>query len=178
MEKVHPRNRLIKLIDPSDESWHIHKAYMLHAYRVAAASDDPSTQVGAVIVTDQGVVAQAYNRPIKITDTSGLSKYDYTEHAERNVLFECISKNISPVGCSMYANWAACCDCARAIVECGVSHVYTHLQIYSKYRGEYRESTDKGLAILTNSGVNVTMLNGGISNGRITIRTSGQEWQP
>mgnify|MGYP001210236381 CR=1 FL=1 len=178
MEKVHPRNRLIKIIDSTDEMFEFHKAYMLHAYRVAHASDDPSTQVGAVIVSDQGVVAQAYNKPISIKDTTGLSKYDYTEHAERRVLYECISKRLSPKGCSMYANWASCCDCARAVIECGIDHVYTHLQMHDKYSGAYRESTEKGLLMLTNSGVNVTMISGDISNGRITIRTSGQNWQP
>ena len=155
-----------------------HKAYMLHAYRVAHSSKDPSTQVGAVVVSDQGVVAQAYNRSIEVNETEGLTKYDYTEHAERNALYDCIKRKVSPVGLSMYANWAACCDCARAIVECGISHVYTHLEMHDKYLGEYRESTDKGLYMLTKSGVNVTMISGDISNGRITIRTSGQNWQP
>ena len=69
MEKVHPRNSLIKVIDSSNEMFEFHKAYMLHAYRVAHSSKDPSTQVGAVVVSDQGVVAQAYNRSIEVNET-------------------------------------------------------------------------------------------------------------
>ena len=56
-------------------------------------------------------------------------KYDYVEHAERNALFDYArSEGFNPASgpIEMYALWAACADCARAIICMGVSKVHTH----------------------------------------------------
>lgn len=59
---------------------------------------------------DDGV-EERYNRP---------QKYLYTEHAERNVIYNASRIGVSTKGCTMYLMWFPCADCARAIIQSGI----------------------------------------------------------
>lgn len=109
-----------------------HKRYFRAAYEQALFSPDTSTQTGAVIVCDGQIVGAGCNDiPLGVQRKQERlvrpMKYDYVEHAERNALFDFASKNTGvnkPI--EMYALWAACADCARAIICMGVDTVHTH----------------------------------------------------
>jgi len=51
-------------------------------------------------------------------------KYFWTEHAERNAIYNAGRSGVSLVGCWMYIRWFPCCDCARAIIQSGIIRVY------------------------------------------------------
>lgn len=103
--------------------------FMREAGQVALYSPDLSTQNGAVLVNDAGrYIESGVNRA-----PSGVAhrlkrpeKYVYTEHAEREALFMAARYGLYTEGSTLYAVWAACNDCARAIIGCGVSRVVTH----------------------------------------------------
>ncbi len=104
--------------------------FMQLARHVAEWSKDRSTKVGAVIVDDNKVViAMGYNGfPRGIDDEIEAyherpAKYKWTEHAERNAIYNAVRKGISTMGCSIYLPWFPCMDCARAIVQSGISRV-------------------------------------------------------
>lgn len=104
--------------------------FMQLARHVAEWSKDRSTKVGAVIVDDgKVVIAIGYNGfPRGVDDDIEIYhkrplKYKWTEHAERNAIYNAVRKGVSTMGCTMYLPWFPCMDCARAIVQSGISDV-------------------------------------------------------
>jgi dCMP deaminase len=99
------------------------------AKQVGEWSSDPSRKVGSVIVGHRNDVrALGYNGlPRNVEDTSGLFerplKYLWIEHAERNAIYSAARGGVPLVGCRMYVSWFPCADCARAIVQVGLSEV-------------------------------------------------------
>lgn len=102
---------------------------------IALKSKDESSKIGAVIVgPDKEIRATGYNGfPRGVKDTvrerhERPLKYKYTEHAERNAIYNAARHGASVNGCTLYCHWPPCSDCARAIVQAGIKRVYT---IYS-----------------------------------------------
>ncbi len=94
---------------------------------VGSWSKDQSRKVGCVIVdTHRGVRAIGYNGfPRGVQDDvqsrhERPAKYLWTEHAERNAIYQAARMGISLENCTMYLPWFPCMDCARAIVQAGI----------------------------------------------------------
>lgn len=94
---------------------------------VASWSKDRSTKVGAVVASpDNRIISMGYNGFTEGMDDeldclhARPIKYDYTEHAERNAIYQAAKYGHSLNGCSMFLNWFPCADCARAIVQAGI----------------------------------------------------------
>ena len=109
-------------------SWDKH--FMGMASLVAAKSKDRSTKVGCVIVgPDDEVRSTGFNGfPRGIDDTveerhERPAKYLWTEHAERNAIYNAARAGIRTKGCRIYLPWLPCMDCARAIVQSGIVEV-------------------------------------------------------
>ena len=93
-------------------------------------SKDPSTQHGCVIVNNNNrIVSIGYNGfPDKCSDDifpwDSPTKYDYSEHAERNAIY---NAETSLEGCRLYLysekGYYPCSDCARAIIQKKISEV-------------------------------------------------------
>jgi dCMP deaminase len=106
------------------------KKFMGLAEHFSTWSKDQSRKVGAVIVgPSHEVLPTGYNGfPRGLNDNlqsrhDRPAKYLYTEHAERNAIYNCARNGVSTHGCSMYVNWAPCADCARAIIQSGIMEV-------------------------------------------------------
>ena len=78
----------------------------------------------------------------------------------------------------MYSTWAACPDCARAIIASGIIKVVSHKEMYEKYSGSMKEIVDIGISMMEKAGIEVVLWSGDVSNGKIKIRTSGKLWSP
>lgn len=96
-------------------------------------STDPSTQNGAVLVnpfTAEALMEGANHFPKGVEEKKERwerpLKYSYVEHAERNAIFNAAQAGIQTKGLIMYCPWAACTDCARAIIQAGISEVVCH----------------------------------------------------
>src|SRR5882724_1578597 len=95
------------------------------ARHVGQWSKDQSRQVGCVIVgPSREIRAIGYNGFPRGADDSPDSlrntrpnKYLWTEHAERNAIYQAARIGITVSGCTMYLPWFPCMDCARAIVQ-------------------------------------------------------------
>ena len=105
--------------------------FMGLAHLSAMRSKDPSTQVGAVIVSGElRVVSIGYNGfPNGCSDDEfpwdregdfGATKYPYVVHAELNAILN--SKN-DLRGCSIYVSLFPCNECAKAIIQSGISRI-------------------------------------------------------
>lgn len=100
------------------------------AREIATWSKDRSTQVGAVIVgADRTPGPYGYNGfPRAIDDEvedrhARPTKYKWTEHAERNAIFNAARIGMALKDCEMYVTHTPCADCARAIVQVGIRRV-------------------------------------------------------
>jgi dCMP deaminase len=90
-------------------------------------SKDRKSKVGAVVVDWRNVVVSiGWNGfPREIDDDVDQrherpEKYYWTEHAERNAIYNAAAVGSSLSGCTMYATWTPCADCARAIIQADI----------------------------------------------------------
>ena len=94
-------------------------------------SKDPSTQVGACIVTDEmKIVGTGYNGfptgisddvfPWEKTGDYEKTKYPYVCHAEMNSIMNCVCQ---PKNCTMYVTLFPCTECAKLIIQSGIKRV-------------------------------------------------------
>jgi dCMP deaminase len=108
--------------------------FMGFARHAATRSKDRSTKVGCVIVgPDNEVRSTGYNSfPRGINDTAEErhqrpAKYKWTEHAERNAIYSAARVGVPLDKCRMFLPWFPCMDCARAIVQAGISELVCHV---------------------------------------------------
>lgn len=97
---------------------------------VALRSKDQSSKLGAVIIgPDKEVRSTGYNCfPRGVNDNNPERqkrplKYLWVEHAERNAIYNATRMGLSLKNCIIYSDWIPCCDCARAIIQVGISEV-------------------------------------------------------
>lgn len=117
--------------------------FMGLAHLSAKRSKDPSTQVGAVIVSkDHRVVGIGYNgfpngcsddefpwdREGEFTQT----KYPFVVHAELNAI---LNSNSDLRGCSIYVSLFPCNECAKAIIQSGISRIVYESDKYADTDG-------------------------------------------
>jgi len=166
----------------------MNKIYLYQAYRYAESKSlDPSTQNAALLLhpnPDIGIIVKAVNG----LPEGGLSnrmdlyesehKYMYVEHAERNAIYKAANRGVITQGLTMYCPWICCADCARAIVQAGIKKVVGHLNLCQKTPDRWKESTDIGLSILKQSGVQVALWPGDVSEGKVKIRFNGGTFIP
>ena len=101
--------------------------WMSVAREAALSSTDRSRQTGAAIVSSSGerVAVSCNSFPVGIADQEERhvrpAKYLWTEHAERNAIYAAARQGKSTAGCTMYLPWFPCADCARGIVQSGIS---------------------------------------------------------
>ncbi|MCY1163824.1 ComE operon protein 2 [compost metagenome] len=106
------------------------RRFMEMATFVGSWSKDRSTKVGCVIVGPSNEVRSVgYNGFVRGMDDTDEAKhlrpakYSWTEHAERNAIYQAAMNGIALNGCRMYLPWFPCMDCARAIVQSGIKEL-------------------------------------------------------
>lgn len=104
--------------------------FMSIAKTVALKSKDQSTKNGVVIVgPDNEIRSTGYNgfcRGMGDDDPAKHErplKYKFFEHAERNAIYNAARFGAPTRGCKMYSTWPPCTDCARAIIQSGITAV-------------------------------------------------------
>jgi deoxycytidylate deaminase len=132
--------------------------YLREAYRFAAQSKDPSNQNGAVLVSDNKIIAFGNNNfPVGVEFTK---------------------KRSEPVGgTTMVVPWAACCDCARAIIISGVSIVVMHRERMSMTPERWQGSVNEALEMMKEAGVQLVYHDGPVE-GAPDVFVNGESWNP
>lgn len=129
---------------------------------VRTKSRDRETKIGAVIVDeDNQIVATGYNgfpRGVEYSDErlQRPAKYDFFEHAERNAIFAAARRGIPLKGCRLYlaGKHFSCLDCARAIIQTGISSVFMPEPDLSNAAYKFQTA----LNLFEESGVRVTFV--------------------
>ena len=105
--------------------------FMGVAMLAACRSKDPSTQVGACIVSqDNIIVSTGYNGMPKGCsddefpwDREGAdTKYPFVVHAELNAILNANGRDLR--GCKLYVALFPCNECAKAIIQSGIREIY------------------------------------------------------
>ncbi len=133
---------------------------MRRAYGVSEQSNDLSVHNGAFIISPGGVLLSegVNNIPLKSHLTHRLyrpTKYVWTEHAERSAIYEAARVGVPLYGATMVAVYAACADCARAIVLTGIKTLVRHIHAYQNIHTAWVDSIKDGDMILREGGVQV-----------------------
>ena len=112
----------------TNEKWD--RRFLDLADHVAQWSKDPRTKVGAVIVDQKNrVVSIGYNGFPRGVDDSDRRydnralKHKLVAHAERNALD---NAPLMVEGCTMYVPLMPCNECAKSIVQKGITKVVTY----------------------------------------------------
>ena len=101
----------------------------------AQRSKDPSTQVGACIVSkDNRILSVGYNGTPNGFDDIYFpwdregdeleTKYLYVVHAERNAILNYRGNNKDLEGAKIYVDLFPCNECAKEIIQVGIKEVY------------------------------------------------------
>lgn len=125
----------------------IHQVLLEAAETFAQRSTCSRLNVGAVIAKDSRIISTGYNGV-----PAGLPhcEHDGTEescgkavHAEANAIAFAARNGISTEGATLYVTHSPCLDCAKLIINAGISTVY--------YRTPYR--TQDGIELLSKVGI-------------------------
>jgi dCMP deaminase len=104
-------------------------------------------------------------------------KYKIIEHAERNAIYAAAQLGESTRDGIMIAPWAACSDCARGIIQSGVSTLVRHLQASQRSPDFWLEEIQVADQMLKEAGVKVIDLDWHWGE-HIEVRHSGEVWVP
>src|ERR1035437_7326196 len=111
---------------------------------VAARSKDPNTQIGCVIIgPNHEIRSTGYNsfpRGIRDDVPERLvrpTKYLWIEHAERNAICNAARAGTATEGCTDYVDIMPCMDCARAVVQAGITQVVVSAERMALYSSDY-----------------------------------------
>lgn len=130
------------------------------AFLASTKSKDESTHIGSVIVgVDNEIVSTGMNGFVRgINDNLKVrqerpEKYFWMEHSERNAIYNAARIGVSLKNCKIYITATPCMDCARAIVQSGISEVIVDTnQNYEKTQ-EWSKHSDRSLILFKEAGV-------------------------
>ena len=105
--------------------------FMGVAHLAGMRSKDPNTQVGCCIVRDNKVLSMGYNGfPMGCSDDvfpwdregpALMTKYPYVTHSELNAILNYRGGSLE--GSTLYVTLFPCNECAKAIIQAGISTV-------------------------------------------------------
>lgn len=106
--------------------------WMSLAREIATWSKDQSTKVGCIAVGDgKRMLTAGYNGfPRGVDDDlpdrhMRPAKYMFTEHAERNAIYNAARNGVDLFDSTMYITLYPCADCARGIIQAGTGRIVT-----------------------------------------------------
>lgn len=159
-----PKKMVMKRIQEYTMPLDRKKFFLELAYKSAVQlSDDPHTQVGAVIVkpTIDGMgkfvslgsnclVDGISGKPERLERPA---KYQYIEHAERNAVFAAAKFGHALKGCWMFCPWYTCTECARAIINSGITYVAGDKKMYDNCSDRWKDSLKFAFELFDEAGV-------------------------
>ena len=134
------------------------------ATMVASWSKDPSTQIGAVIVSpERRILATGYNGfPRGIEDDNRLhirdQKYQLIVHAEMNAILNAAKHGVQLKGSILFVKGLmVCADCAKHVVQTGIAEINVEGDIYNP---RWAAMTERSLALFDEADIPVYLKTG------------------
>lgn len=153
-----------KIIVPSWDDY-----FMTMVYLVAARSKDERTHIGAVVVgPDREIRSTGYNSFVRgIRDNvperqEAPEKFYWFEHAERNAIYNATLIGVPLKGCRMYTNGIPCADCARGVIQSGISEIVVDENWNNDNSEKWADSLRSAVEMLKEKGVAVRRWKGNL----------------
>lgn len=135
----------------------LNKHYLQLAFKVAQQSNDPSSRMGAIIVTpnlylEAGRGHNGFPPGIKEDDRmrDRAIKYEYVVHAEMRAIINAKRLNLSK--CIIFVTDIPCCRCAAHIIEAGIKKVVTTNAV-TDYQRRWADSVQRTRNLFEEAGV-------------------------
>ncbi len=135
---------------------------MKMAHEIAYQSREKGRKVGCVIVDQHNNIKSSAcnnfpngvdeNLPERHNKENG-EKYFWSSHAERNAIYYAARKGIALEGCKIYVPWFPCSDCAKAIIQSGLTHLIAYAPDLDEPK--WGEEFKKVVQMLEEGGVNI-----------------------
>ncbi|MBL1240246.1 MAG: dCMP deaminase [OCS116 cluster bacterium] len=119
-------------MDGSEKTQKWNRRFRVLCNHIASWSEDPHFKVGAVIVGfSNEIISTGYNgfprgvdagQEVRFNRESG-EKFFWMEHAERNAIYNAARNGVRLQDCKIYINRFPCADCARAIIQTGITKI-------------------------------------------------------
>jgi dCMP deaminase len=146
----------------SRETWDAR--WLDEAAKRGSWSKDRSRKVGAIIVKDDTDVVAGWNGfPRGIDDEveerhQRPAKYLWSEHSERNAIYNAARMGRATDGCRIYQTMYPCAHCARALIQSGIVEVITYEPDWNDLT--YAEEFAVTKEMLAEAGVHVRFVEG------------------
>ena len=157
--------------------------FLRNAYCIAAQSRDSSSQNGATLVSNGEIIGTGSNNfPIGVEFNAERAskrpdKYRFFEHAERNAIYSAARAGLKVFESVMFCPWAACCDCARGVINSGVASLVVHQERMDMTPERWQDNVDDALNMMTEAGITIIRHKGPV-HGCPDILVDGQLWNP
>jgi dCMP deaminase len=132
------------------------------ADEVGSWSKDRSTKVGCIVIgSARQLLTAGYNGfPRRVNDDvderhERPEKYLWTEHAERNAIYNAARHGVQLQDGVMYVSWFPCADCARAIIQSGIRGLVTSRLTDDSLRARWKDHHEVAKIMLEEAGVEV-----------------------
>ena len=148
------------------------------AYAEASLSEDPSTQLGAVLLSQSKEVIGVGNNHFPTGTSSEFwhgpkeAKYERVAHAELSAILDAARKGFSTRHSILVCPWASCSNCAKYMVEAGISTLIRHIE--TDPHSAWAESIATGDEIMRAGGVQIVEVPGLPTD--IQLRRGGKPW--
>jgi dCMP deaminase len=156
------------------------RPHLRAAWKLASYSPDPRTQNAAYIIDLDGhLISSGLNvfpTGVQETPRRWEEKEPYVEHAERNALFRAASAGNSTAGAIMVCGWAACPECARGIIQCGIKTLVRHRDATNRSRVKWQAGIVLADMMLIEGGVTIIDIDGPV--GGNPVLHDGVSWTP
>lgn len=156
--------------------WHEEMVFVAERSRL---SYDPSSKNAACLALDGSLLSvtlavnsiptRVHNRPDRWDRPQ---KYKYVEHAERGCIYHAAALGIPTKGCTMVALWAACSDCARAIICAEIKELVTMRPSEEGAHPGWDDDIKIAMEMLSEAKVNVVYLDDILG---VSVRRNGHE---
>lgn len=151
------------------------------ALRMATLSPDPSSQNGAVVMDRHGRCVGASCNTFPLGTTADLTqipreeKYRLVEHAERAALYATLRIG-DGLSHTLVCPWAACTECARAMVMSGVKKLVRLDPFGGPQVDRWTDSIKLGDEIMLAGGMEIVTYDGPVPD--VTLLRDGKPWSP
>jgi dCMP deaminase len=130
---------------------------------VSTWSKDKSTKVASVIVDEEehDLICVGYNGfPGGVEDDiderhDRPAKYLWTEHGERNAIYNAAKRGLSLRGYTLYTRWFPCADCMRAIIQSRLKKVVCEKVTGTDRDKRWEESFKVSLQMAKEAGIEI-----------------------
>lgn len=147
----------------SDMSWD--EFFMRMVYLTSSKSKDPRTRIGAILIKkgDVDPLSFGYNGfPRGVDDfqhryTNRELKHKMICHAEFNCLVNAARNGVSTLGTILYTQAPVCHECAKSVIQFGVTEIVYHKQ-FPDMTKEWLESSMLAKEMLNEAGVFIRCL--------------------